>query len=315
MGDQPLAHRSGRDRHDDVVDREAPGVLDRLDVVEREATEGEAPVWGESLVERGLGRDEVQRLGQCRLAQDGAGARSGGPAHQSRAGQGAERSLADVCDRGRQRARGSQRVASKAEQAPPDHLQVTGRRRRLGGRGRLAALGFDIEHQAQDLGPGHPVDQGVVDFAHHRHLARAVALDHVELPQRAGAIEWTRVQAGDLSRELPVGARRGQGDLADVVLEVERAVLDPVRVIEPERDLAQAPAHRGRSGSRSARRRRTSRTRTSPPGAVEGSSITRPPTWPVCRSFSRARNCMSRLVSCRIALSPVIHLTSWPTPV
>src|SRR3954451_21408374 len=39
-----------------------------------------------------------------------------------------------------------------------------------------------------------------------------------------------------------------------------------------------------------------------PPGAVEGSRIARPPTWPVWREVSSARNCVSRLVSCRIPL-------------
>src|SRR4051812_29469919 len=39
-----------------------------------------------------------------------------------------------------------------------------------------------------------------------------------------------------------------------------------------------------------------------PPGAVDGSRIARPATCPACRAFSNARNCASRLVSCRISL-------------
>src|SRR5437588_773572 len=39
---------------------------------------------------------------------------------------------------------------------------------------------------------------------------------------------------------------------------------------------------------------------TTPPGAVEGSRIARPPTCPTWRALSRARNCASRLVSWRI---------------
>src|SRR4051794_41244989 len=38
-----------------------------------------------------------------------------------------------------------------------------------------------------------------------------------------------------------------------------------------------------------------------PPGAVEGSRIASPPTWPVWRDVSSARNCVSTLVSCRMA--------------
>src|SRR5687767_14694614 len=38
----------------------------------------------------------------------------------------------------------------------------------------------------------------------------------------------------------------------------------------------------------------------SPPGAVDVSRIANPPTCPLWRAVSRARNCVSRLVSCRI---------------
>src|SRR5207244_3857924 len=43
---------------------------------------------------------------------------------------------------------------------------------------------------------------------------------------------------------------------------------------------------------------------TLPPGAVDGSRIARPPTCPVWREVSSARNCVSKLVSWRIAYSP-----------
>jgi hypothetical protein len=36
----------------------------------------------------------------------------------------------------------------------------------------------------------------------------------------------------------------GEPDLADVVLEVEVGIVDPVRIVEPQRDLLQAPAER-----------------------------------------------------------------------
>src|SRR4051794_41900598 len=39
-----------------------------------------------------------------------------------------------------------------------------------------------------------------------------------------------------------------------------------------------------------------------PPGFVDGSRIARPPTWPVWRDVSSARNCVSTLVSCLIPL-------------
>ena len=62
------------------------------------------------------------------------------------------------------------------------------------------------------------------------------ALDHVQLPERAVEVERAGHEAGHLDAQLaPVTGRR-QGDVADVELEVEVGILDPVRVVEVERD-------------------------------------------------------------------------------
>src|SRR3954451_13915817 len=50
-------------------------------------------------------------------------------------------------------------------------------------------------------------------------------------------------------------------------------------------------------------RSQTSSTPRLPPGAVEGSRIARPETWPTVRGVSSARNWASRLVNCRMWLS------------
>ena len=72
------------------------------------------------------------------------------------------------------------------------------------------------------------------------------ALDDVHLPQRPAPVERSRVQPRHLDAELPPVARLRQRDVAHVVLEVEVGVLDPVRVVEPERHLHQPLAERAR---------------------------------------------------------------------
>ena len=53
-------------------------------------------------------------------------------------------------------------------------------------------------------------------------------------------VERSRVQPRHLDAELPPIARPGQGDVPHVVLEVEVRILDPIRVIEPQRHLHEA---------------------------------------------------------------------------
>ena len=74
------------------------------------------------------------------------------------------------------------------------------------------------------------------------HASVLETVDQVELPQRLGAVERAREDPSDLLGELRIRGRRGQRQLAHVVLQVEVRVVDPVRVVEPERDLLQAPS-------------------------------------------------------------------------
>ncbi len=79
-----------------------------------------------------------------------------------------------------------------------------------------------------------------------RQVEQAVeALDDVQLPQRPVEVERARVDARGLNAELAPVARLRQRDVAHVILEVEVLVLDPVRLVEPERHGAQLlPEHR-----------------------------------------------------------------------
>ncbi len=69
-------------------------------------------------------------------------------------------------------------------------------------------------------------------------------LDHVQLPQRAAAVQRAGEDPRHRLGQLPVVAGRRHGGLADVEVEVEVGVLDPVRVVEPERDGHEPPAQR-----------------------------------------------------------------------
>ena len=70
-------------------------------------------------------------------------------------------------------------------------------------------------------------------------------MNQIHLPQRAGAVQRPLVQAGGRSGQLMVVTRSGQRQFADMELDVEVRVLDPVRLIQPEWHLGEAPPKRG----------------------------------------------------------------------
>jgi hypothetical protein len=83
-----------------------------------------------------------------------------------------------------------------------------------------------------------------VDLAVNRGPVPGQPGDQVELPQRAAAVERAGVQPADLFGQLRVRAGARQGDLADVVLDVEVTVVDPVGLVQAERHIQQlAPEH------------------------------------------------------------------------
>ena len=123
-------------------------------------------------------------------------------------------------------------------------------------------------------------------------------MDQVDLPQRAAPVEVAGVQPGRLLGELLVVTWRGEGQLPDVIFDVEVGVLDPVRLIEAERHVDEPATERrdqvqprldqvGQAGKRQRRRRRS-----------DGSRMQMLPTWPYIAGVSMARNAASRPVSC-----------------
>ncbi len=106
--------------------------------------------------------------------------------------------------------------------------------------GRVARAARVDEH-VHDLHPGDPVGQGVVELVEQSDPALLEAVDQMELPQRPRAVERRGDDAGDV---VGHGARVAGGldaALPDVEGDVEVGVLDPVGMIEPERDLGQLP--------------------------------------------------------------------------
>ena len=155
--------------------------------------------------------------------------------------------VGQVRQRRRQRAQRAQRLARHAEQPAAEHLEVAGDAlarlaRRL--RRQLLALGARVEQHAEDLVARHAVDHRVVQLGQHRHAAALEPLDQVQLPQRPRAVQRAREDPRDGLGQPAVVARRRHRALADVEVEVEGRVLDPVRQVDPERHLDQPPAER-----------------------------------------------------------------------
>ena len=71
------------------------------------------------------------------------------------------------------------------------------------------------------------VGDGVVDLPHQRPAAALHAFDDVEHPQRAGPVVWVLVDRRDQVEQLPLRSRRGEGETAEVVVEVELRIGTP----------------------------------------------------------------------------------------
>lgn len=87
--------------------------------------------------------------------------------------------------------------------------------------GHIALLGVFTERVAQHLHRGDAVGNCVMDLGVDSEASVAQALDEVHLPQRPAPVEERFVQPRAQRHQLGLGARSGQGVVADVVLEVE----------------------------------------------------------------------------------------------
>jgi hypothetical protein len=143
---------------------------------------------------------------------------------------------------------GPLRATQQPEHPAAEHLQLGGDLLALqaaGRRGHHPPLRGRVHQGGQDLHPRRPVDRRVVQLGHDGDPAALEPVDHVELPQRPRPVQRAGGQPGDLLGQLLVGAGGRDRDLPDVEVEVEVRVVGPVRHVDPQRHLHQAPAQRG----------------------------------------------------------------------
>ena len=117
---------------------------------------------------------------------------------------------------------------------------------RLPGFGTLRGTGEGSRIACASCTPAAPSSVGVVDLRVPGEVPGGEALDHVEHPQRAVAVEQLRMQLRD--RGLQRGHRAGLGepDPADVPGEVHFPVLDPHGARDGEREGGDAAREHGR---------------------------------------------------------------------
>ncbi len=107
------------------------------------------------------------------------------------------------------------------------------------------AVGIGVEDRGEHQRPGRAVDGGVVDLGELGDQAAAIdTFDDVQLPEWAATVERAPVDATDRLPELLGGAGRCDRVVADVEVDVEIGVLDPVRQVESERNLDESPPER-----------------------------------------------------------------------
>ena len=225
-----LAQGAGDQSGEHVVDRRPDGPLHRLHLLERHVDKGYRPSPRDRGVERGArggeGQDDARSL---------TGATGGDPPHRaSDPTDGLGDQLDDVPG-------GDQAV----EECPPHALEGIGgvqRGRALGRRGGRRVRG-QVEELAQQVGPGDPVDGGVVHLDQQGDVVVRQAVDQQHLPQRSVPAQLGAGELTGQDGQLAVVARRVQVDAAQVAPDVEFGVVGPVGPAQVEGHADQASAH------------------------------------------------------------------------
>ena len=82
----------------------------------------------------------------------------------------------------------------------------------------------------------HLADQGEAVAGH--------LLGEVKFPKRAGAVQRSAGDVADDLIEFPPTARGGHAHAAEVVVEIDRAILEPHRMVKPPGDVDEPVAQR-----------------------------------------------------------------------
>ena len=221
-GHQPAAEAPGEGREDDVVDGAAVHLADPAVVGELGAHGDEAALLRQLAVDRrgvdrpapgqGVGHLGDPATGRGRLPGERLGVGAGGRPQRPRALEGVGHRVEGDSDRSRRPAR-----------APVVVVPQRG------------AVGRGVEEHLPDVHGLPSVDEDLVTLGQQGDPAHGQALDEVDLPQRAAAVERPGGDARDQLAELVHGPGPRQGRAAYVVAEVEVLVVDPGRVGEPTR--------------------------------------------------------------------------------
>ena len=120
------------------------------------------------------------------------------------------------------------------------------RRGTQGGHGSVTALPSAVRSSslASISAPAMPSMTEWWIFGDQPDLAAGHALHDVHLPRRLLRRERTTHHLGHLGPELGIAARRRQRDAVQMVGQVEIGVVDPARVVQPERDRHEAAPER-----------------------------------------------------------------------
>ena len=97
----------------------------------------------------------------------------------------------------------------------------------------------DVVDHAGQRGAGAAVDAGMMHLGIKPDLVVLHALEDIELPERAGAVEKLGMHPADDALQRGAVARRRQAAAEDVAVDVELVVLDPGGMIDVERRLLQ----------------------------------------------------------------------------
>ena len=212
--------RAGDGREDDVVDRSAQRVLDRLEVRNRCLGHREPSVRADRPVERALRR------------------RSGG---EDRAETGNR--LAHLLQHDLRRADRECEVADRGTHRMRDLLaqrvkeQLARARRRLGPVGLRfhdARLRAEVEQDGRDVHAAHPVDHRMVHLVEDRHVPVLESFDVVDLPQRLRTVQRPRMDPLDVVGELLAPAGLRERAFPEMEVEIEVRVVHPHRPPRPE---------------------------------------------------------------------------------
>ena len=101
----------------------------------------------------------------------------------------------------------------------------------------------------EQVNPAHPVDRRMMDLGDHSKAARGnprnivEPLNNGEFPRWATKIEWSCEDSCGLNAQLPPITRPGQGDMTNMIFQIEFSVLDPIGVVQIERNSDQTLAH------------------------------------------------------------------------